>query len=400
MRLLLLSDCCYPSTKSSAKLMHDLARELARQGHDVTLLAISNDPPTPTEIVAMDGYRLFRAQAGRTKGASKIKRAINELLFPLFIWKAAGGWLRANPHELIVYYSPSIFFGPLVAKLKRLWGVSSYLILRDIFPDWAREAGVLSAGPAYRFFKWREQVNYDAADVVAVQSPANLDAFARYNPGRRDRMEVLFNWTDANLPPRGDHRARLGLAGKVVFFYGGNIGVAQDMDNLLRLAVTLRGEKRAHFLLVGGGTEADRLGKSAREEGLENFQILPACGQQEYLEMLQEFDVGLITLDKRLQSANVPGKLLGYLQCGMPTLASVNPGNDLADILRDSGAGLASINGEDDVLRANALRLVQDDALRSRMGNAARLLLARHFDVAAAARQILSTAADCRKSVQ
>src|SRR5690606_35312344 len=128
---------------------------------------------------------------------------------------------------------------------------------------------------------------------------------------------------------------------------------------------------------------------------LENFQILPACGQQEYLEMLQEFDVGLITLDKRLQSANVPGKLLGYLQCGMPTLASVNPGNDLADILRDSGAGLASINGEDDVLRANALRLVQDDAQRSRMGNAARLLLARHFDVAAAARQILSTAADC-----
>jgi len=390
MRLLLVSDCCYPSTKSSAKLMHDLAAEFARQGHDVTLLAISNDPPMPTEILAMEGYRLFRVCAGRTKGAGKVTRAVNEILFPSIVWRAAGAWLRAYPHDMIIYYSPSIFFGPLVAKLKRLWKVPSYLILRDIFPDWAREAGVLSGGPAYRFFKWREQVNYDAADVVAVQSPANLAAFARYNPHRRDRMEVLFNWTDTALPPHGNHRQRLGLDGKIVFFYGGNIGVAQDMDNLLRLAVSLGDEPRAYFLLVGSGTEAARLARAAETEGLRNFRVMQACGQQEYLEMLQEFDIGLITLDRRLQSANVPGKLLGYLQCGMPTLASVNPGNDLADILRESGAGLVSINGEDALLHANARRLVQDDALRAQMGAAARRLQARHFDVATAARQILS----------
>ena len=39
--------------------------------------------------------------------------------------------------------------------------------------------------------------------------------------------------------------------------------------------------------------------------------------------------------------------------------------------------------------RANALRLVRDAALRAEMGAASKALLARHFDVSAAARQIL-----------
>ena len=83
--------------------------------------------------------------------------------------------------------------------------------------------------------------------------------------------------------------------------------------------------------------------------------------------------------DRRLNGANLPGKLLSYLECGMPTLASINPGNDLADVLLESGAGFSSENGDDAAALANARALAQDSVLRNEMGAKAKQLLEDRF---------------------
>jgi glycosyltransferase involved in cell wall biosynthesis len=266
------------------------------------------------------------------------------------------------------------------------------LILRDIFPQWAVDAGVMSKGPAYHFFRWKEFEQYRIADVIGVQSPANLEYFAEHAPEEKFNLEVLYNWTAPDEAPKPSfaHRDQLGLKDKIVFFYGGNIGVAQDMDNIVRLAAHLRQEPRAHFLLVGEGSEVERLKAMIRELGLTNIQILPAVGQKEYLEMLVEFDVGLMSLDRRLRTQNFPGKLLGYMSCGKPLLCSINPGNDLKAMVEEHEAGLCSINGEDELFGTNALALARDELLRRRLGRNSRRLLDRHFSVSSITTQILS----------
>jgi O26-antigen biosynthesis N-acetyl-L-fucosamine transferase len=172
--------------------------------------------------------------------------------------------------------------------------------------------------------------------------------------------------------------------------------VAQDMDNVLRLASRLRHRQDAAFLLVGTGSEVSRLEGRVRAEGLANVQIHPARPQAEYAEMLAEFDVGLVTLDRRLKSRNVPGKLMGYLQAGMPVLASLNPDNDLRQLLESAGAGLCSVNGEDELLEQNALRLLEDSALRTQMGANGRRLLVEEFSVEQAADRVLQPARERR----
>ena len=75
--------------------------------------------------------------------------------------------------------------------------------------------------------------------------------------------EVLFNWVqpdeEANIKEISSIRKDLNIEEKVLFLYGGNIGVAQDLDNLLKLASNLKDQKDIFFLLVGEGTEFDRL---------------------------------------------------------------------------------------------------------------------------------------------
>jgi glycosyltransferase involved in cell wall biosynthesis len=379
-RILIVADCYVPSEKSAAQLVSDLARECARQGHDVTVLVPSE---TITESFEEDddaGAKVVRFKVGMIKGAGHVTRAINEMSLSAVAAARCGRMLSRRPRDLIIFYSPSIFFGPLVAWLRRRWRAKSYLVLRDIFPDWAVDAGVLRKGPVYWVFKAFERFQYRVSDVIGVETSRSGEYFAGTDCA--GRVELLRNWTALQdpPPPAASLRERLGLEGKTVFVYGGNIGVAQDMDNILRLARRLRERGDVHFLLVGSGSEVDRLQRAIEREARRNVTIHPAVAPETYLAMLSACDVGLISLDRRLKTYSNTGKMLGYMRCGLPILASHNPGNDLSDLLHASGAGLGSINGDDDLFHENALRLC-DPGTRRVMGECARRLLRTEFAV-------------------
>jgi O26-antigen biosynthesis N-acetyl-L-fucosamine transferase len=390
-RALILVDCYLPSHKSSAKLTHDLGAEFHRRGHDVTILAPSNQMAQDCEVSIEDGLVVARVKTPRIKGASKLLRGIHEARLSSLVWKRAGKFLGDRPSDLIVFYSPTIFWGALVRRLKSLWHCPAYLILRDIFPQWAVDAGVLHRGLIYEYFRRKEIEQYNQANVIAVQSPGDLEYFANNFAQRNYPLEVLYNWTathEVNLP-QTQYRATLGLQDKVVFFYGGSLGVAQDVDNILRLASNLKGRPDIRFLLVGDGTEVPRMRKVMAENNLGNILLLPPIEQREYLSMVSEFDVGLIALDRRLTTHNIPGKLLGYMYKGMPILGSVNHGNDLFTLIEKANAGYCIENGEDESLQEAAIKLASDSQLRLQMGKNARSLLEDRFSAEAAVEQIL-----------
>jgi len=392
MRILLLVVYYLPSTTSSAKLMSDLAVEFHRLGHEVLVAAPDETILHDTETSVESGVVVLRVRTGKIKTAARWLRGINEARLSGLMWKKGRSFFESHPCDLIVYYSPTIFFGSLVKRLKRRFRCPSYLVLRDLFPQWAVDAGILRKGLVYSYLKRKERQHHEAADIIGVQSPANLDYFRDNGLDRKYRLEVLYNWTtlkEERIVP-GEYRKRLGLQGKVVFFYGGNVGVAQDMDNLIRLAVRLQDEPAAHFLIVGDGSEVPRLKAAIAERGLTNITLHPAVGQREYISMLSEFDIGLISLDRGLKTQNFPGKMLGYMYHAMPMLASINPGNDLQTILEAHEAGLVCVNGDDDRFAAHARRLLADAELRNRLGRNARSLLESTFSATGAAGQILA----------
>jgi glycosyltransferase involved in cell wall biosynthesis len=142
--------------------------------------------------------------------------------------------------------------------------------------------------------------------------------------------------------------------------------------------------------LIGDGSETARLSLHIERLGLTNIKILAAMPQTEYLECLAEFDVGVISLNRNLRSNNFTGKLLGYVSCGMPVLASVNPGNDLIEFLHRADAGIACANGDDCALRSATLLLATEPQIRKRMGMNAHTLASTTFSVQTIAEQIIS----------
>jgi len=392
MKILLIADNYLPSKLSSAILMSNLAHELSGSGNDVTVLVPDSDLKESFLIEREGEFQVVRVKSAPIRGVSHFVRAINESMLPILIWRNARVFLSQYSAELIIFYSPSIFLGRLVGRLKKRWSCPTYLIIRDIFPQWALDAGVLKKGLAYHYFRKIELYQYKIADYIGVQSKANLDYFDNLPIELNKEPDVLHNWmvTDGLEVLCTEFRSKYGLKNKIIFFYGGNIGVAQDIDNLLKLAVSMISKESIHFLLIGEGSRFAYLKRRISELQLKNISLYQSISQEEYFGIVKEIDVGLISLDRKLTTHNIPGKALGYMYMQKPVLASVNKGNDLEKLLIQSGAGLVSVNGDDNQLLENAHKLANSRELRENMGKASRELLEVQFSVVKAASIILS----------
>ena len=391
---LIIDDYAPISTRVAGKMAHELARELVNQGHDVTVITPHFDIKAPCFVQTdVDGVAVWYFRSGKIKGVGKFTRALNETLLSIKAWSSIDEKVRQDTFDGIIYYSPSIFFGLLVLKLMKRCQCTSYLILRDFFPQWAVDAGLIKAGSVIeKYFRFFEDLSYSAASTIGVMSQKNLDMFNQ-NTNNRFHCNILRNWASLSPYHPGacmvDFRSKLGLDNKIIFLYGGNIGYAQDMENLMRLAKGMKKYDKAHFLFVGEGDEVELIQRLAIEWNLKNFSYVPSVNQEHFKAILAQVDVGVFSLSAKHTSHNFPGKLLGYMVQSLPLLGSVNEGNDLIGLVNDSSAGFVSVNGDDDLFLQNSISLYKSLELRRQTGAASYRLLETEFAVAGIASSII-----------
>jgi len=387
MRLLLVVDVFPPTRTSAAVQMRDLAATLGRMGHRCTVVTPDHRGGPPVELQTGELFSVLRIRSAPLKRINLVRRAFNEILLSSRMWAGyRKSTVAQEPFDGVVFYSPSIFFGRFVAKLKAHHGCKAYLILRDVFPDWAADLGVMSRGPHYWLFKGFARYQYSVADRIGIEAPSNR----RYFDARDARIEILPNWIELGTESVQEVEMPLSIAGKKVLVYSGNMGVAQDMDNLLRLARGLLPRKDCAVLFVGDGSERRRMESEAKRLGLTNIVFHAEVDPRQLRGMTRHCYLGLISLDRRLRSHNVPGKLLSYLEAGLPVIASINPGSDLRSIVEDAGAGIVLANGDDRALLQAATALLDDGQRRQRMSAAALALCSERFSSDAAARQVVA----------
>src|SRR5579864_118249 len=97
MRICILVDDYYPSTRAGAKLVHDLGTELLRQGQDVLIVTPSETAQAPYEIALHDALRVLRVKTTKIKGASKAWRAWGEIRLSSVLWRRAQEFFKKNP---------------------------------------------------------------------------------------------------------------------------------------------------------------------------------------------------------------------------------------------------------------------------------------------------------------
>lgn len=367
MKIALIADTFPPLRSSGAVQLRDLSREFTAQGHQLTVILPSWEIKEDFLLEKMDGFQVLRLKSPKTKDVNYARRTLSEFLMPFFMKRGyKNSPLRHEKWDGVAWYAPSIFHAPFVNDLKKTSDCKGYLIIRDIFPEWAVDMGLMGKGLIYRFFSAVARYQYSVADIIGVQTPGNLAYFEDWKNSKGKKLVVLQNWL-ADTKPSGCSISinRTTLVGRKIFVYAGNMGVAQGMDILIDLAERLQDRRDIGFLFVGRGSEAKRLAEEARRRSLDNMEFIDEIHSDEIPALYEQCFVGIVSLDQRHKSHNIPGKFLSYMQSGIPVLANINPGNDLAELIRSEGVGVACESADilDLERKANALiNSVETDA--------------------------------------
>lgn len=392
MNVLLIADAYEPATISAAQQLHDLVDSLAKtNGVSVTVLIPDASGGSLPPVELQGNITLIRARCPETKNINHLRRVIAEFLLPFFLYRALKkSAVKARKWHGIIWYSPTIFLGPLVAKLKRLHGCRSYLILRDLFPDWALDTGVMRKGLGYRILKQVESYQYRQADIIGVQTPANIPHLAPWDDGTR-RIEVLPNWlAPATVEPCSLDVSKTKLSGRRIFVYAGNMGVAQDMKPIIDMAASLREFKDWGFLFVGRGSETEAIRQRIEQDGLDNVLLCDEIQPQEIPALFTQCHIGIVALDPRHTTHNIPGKFVAYMRSGLPVLARVNHGNDLLALVNKGGVGLALDDSSPQALFHSANNILEwsEQDLRA-ASERARSLWTSEYSAQACAEQVI-----------
>ena len=356
MHFIFIADSYAPLNNSCAVQMEDLASKFIEIGHEVTILV----PSYENRIIREERKKIIYIKILlQIRSKSYFLRLMSEFIMPYcMILNLKMYNYKLKNVEGVISYSPSIFFSPLIKYLKITYKCRNYLVLRDIFPKWAYDLGIIKNRFVYALLHYFEKKQYNISDVVGVQTKGNLKYIESINIKNPKCFEVLHNWLSHRTKKKFDIESKIEIKNKRIFVYAGNMGKAQNLDRLLGLAEYFLIKSEYYFLFIGRGSEVNKLKDQVFKKKLINCKFLDEIKPEEILSVYDQCYVGMISLNHNHTTHNIPGKLLSYLFSGLPVLADINPNSDLEKLIINKSVGkVCSTNKKSDLVN-QALSLI------------------------------------------
>jgi glycosyltransferase involved in cell wall biosynthesis len=379
----------YPSNEGDRNIYSDLMDEFTTRGHKVTVFSPDESRSFGhLRLGCRKGVELVGVPTGKITKTRLLAKAVNTLLIE---GRFARAILAVCPRDinLLVYSTPPINFVRAVHEIKKRTGCTTYLLLKDIFPQNAVDLHIIRAkGPLWFFFRAKEKKLYGLSDHIGCMSPANANYCESHNPDLpRSRIHVCPNSIRPTMEAESiaadiSSFYSLGiLPGKLHLIYGGNLGKPQCIDYIIQALSAIDNDIDVFTTIIGNGTEYPKLAAAISSLGLARVKLLPFLPKEEYRRLLSAMDVGLVFLDPHFTIPNFPSRILDYMDCSIPMLACTDIVCDLKAEVCDEGGGVWCKSGDIDGF-VNAIAFLKEDAgRRKEMGQKAHELLKKKYSV-------------------
>lgn len=389
MRVLLLTQYFVPEVGAPQIRLYEIVQQMRALGHEVTVVTALPNYPEGKILAAyrgrvlqreqIDGVDVIRTWIYPAKGQNLLKRLANALSFTL---SSLGGLLWAPRPDFILVETPPIFLGLtawLGAKLRR----TVYVVnVADLSLDVAVSLGLMRRGLAWRILSWLERAVYGGARLVMAITEGVAQALHARKGVPEERLYLLPNGVNterfAKAAPDEALRSHLGLDGKYILLYAGTHGLIHGLDVALEAADKLRAREDVHVVLVGGGSDKERLVALAKEMALANVTFLPP---QPFTAMPRYYSIAtaaLVTVRPGAAYREVrSAKMLPALASEVPVIYAAD--DEGSRIVARAGAGIVTPAGDAAALAQAIEYIVDHPAEAAELGRRGRELAVREF---------------------
>jgi colanic acid biosynthesis glycosyl transferase WcaI len=400
MRIALISAVFPPEPEPSSVMAAELVAAWGRAGHHVTVISpVPNRPQGRVypgferrlwkSSTAFEGARCLRIRSwliGEQRRATD--RILENLTFGL--GSAAALLVQSRPDVVVVETWPILAAATVIGQCV-LRGIPVVNYIKDIFPEAATAAGLLSAdspvaSALMRLDRWvchRAAVNV----VISERAAAYLVRSRRLPPAK---VHAIPDWLDltAIAPTDGGPawRRQVGLdLGERVFMFAGTMGHASRVDILIEVANRLRRQRQIRLVCVGQGVLKPSMAREIERLGLTNLTLLPFQPRERVPDMQSAADAMLLTTSAEMGFSSVPNKLITYLAMGKPVICAAPPETDAAALVREHDLGVV-VPPENPTMLAEAIEWMagQDPARLAATGRRARSIALERYSLPSA----------------
>ena len=251
--------------------------------------------------------------------------------------------------DLIICYCPSAFLWMPSLVLKLITKSPVYLILRDIFPDWLINVGIIKNKFLFSFLTLISYPQFLVPNIIGCESKSDTDFIK--NKNKKKIVETLYNWPSLNeklinlrelnnldfmkyYKTNKNDNDTLGV-------YTGNDSLSHDLTSGLSfLKNYFKAHNKSSKLIVNIFSSQTTYANSLQNQSKcfleKNWDMLP----EYYLPKIYTlFDFGIVSLNIKHKTNNLPGKFISYIQFGLPVLCFVNNKSDLSIMVNNYDCG-------------------------------------------------------------
>ncbi|WP_345992304.1 glycosyltransferase family 4 protein [Chryseobacterium sp. Chry.R1] len=352
MNILIITQYFYPENFKS----NDLAFELKKKGHDVTVLT---GLPNYPEGKIFEGYGVFKNRKQTVNGV----KVIRSLLLP----RGKGGGIRLfinyysfavfasikaflmgfnNKFDAIIVHEPSPITQYYPALLmNKIWKTPVYFWVMDLWPESLSIAGGVKNKWILNYYENVIKRFYKNSEKILITSQGFRKSINQ--KGNFDDKIIYFpNWAEDTISEGNKDFPIPSLPDGFKVMFAGNIGEAQDLDNIVKAALELRDKKDIKFILVGDGRKMPFVKEFIEEHQLQETVFTMGRFPVEAMSsFFYKADVMLVTLkDDPIFNLTVPAKLQAYMSASKPVIAMLN--GEGADNVKEADCGFTVSAGD------------------------------------------------------
>lgn len=350
----------------------DLAKELNKRGHEVTIFASSFHYSLMKETVRYPCFKYYKEEGVegvkfvwiRTPPYKKSdwRRVWNMLTY---FWRVCLVGSKKIAREIegvdVVIGSSVHLFAVLSAYLLSRKANSKFIMeVRDLWPQTLIDMGVPRYHPFVILLGKLEKFLYIRADKIIVLLPGAKDYITKKKISS-DKIYWIPNFVDI-------HRikfTRRESSDEFVVTFMGSFAKTNNLDTLLDTAKLLKKQSKIIFKLFGDGPEMNRISQIIKKEKLENVKLYPPVPKTEISKVASETDAFIILL------RNLPiyrygislNKMYDYMALGRPIIFA---GKSLNNPIDEAKAGI-TVPPEDAKAIANAILTLKNTSYDERV---------------------------------
>ncbi len=327
----------------------DLLNEFMKRKYNVfTISPLEKRYKKATHIIEKNNSKILRVKIGNIQNTNVIEKGISTILIETQYKNAIKKYFKGINFDLILYATPPITFCNVIKYFKKRDNAKTYLMLKDIFPQNAVDLKMFSKKSIlYKYFRKKEIELYKLSDTIGCMSPKNKEYLIKNNNYiDKTKIEVFPNCINPkkenirNLELNKIYRKKYNIPLKSkVLMYGGNLGKPQAISFIIKCLKEIKNIKDIYIIICGKGTEYKKINEFKNNSNMDNLITLNGLPKNEYTELLNIADIGLIFLDYKFTIPNFPSRILSYMEKGIPILSCTDCITDVGDIIEENNFG-------------------------------------------------------------